>query len=208
MEKPLFELVWMTYDGMPAIHAEHFAASNPGIPQHTNQTQYAGPNSVFAWRNSDLQIRGWWRDHRQETTADTIIMADPDTLITHPITDHMLPPEGWGVPRKAGKGWTWWRHMRKLGDLREHATGIHPLAVTVWRRNVLDDICLPRFDEVYRKDMQGELRTPTVVTASGHAFYILPWLSQVVAPAALRRGFKLNTSVPGVFNPVRSRFNP
>jgi len=64
--------------------------------------------------------------------------------------------------------WWWWPEIPLL-DLSEdeRAVGLISFGAFFMRRWVLDSICKPRWNEVYKKDIDNELRFPTIASVEG-----------------------------------------
>jgi len=166
-------VVWLTNerDGLP--HIGRFLKRNPGVAVHVvNGARVDGSERKQMWRNCDRMIREWWVTTGYQLDFDRAIFLEWDVVFEAPIED--IFPEGHFVSRNVHKPenstWTWFSEIKLLPpELREHATGVSPLAALAISRKCLSDIMShPLADKAFADNIFCELRLPTLAAACGY----------------------------------------
>lgn len=133
-------------------------------------------------------MRKWWKENGQNIQSEIIYIIEWDTLVTSvlpPLPDHFdlvgkqvirENPSLRGKwvtkwmkdPKWTDENWCWWSHIPKL-ELQEDETavGLISFGFFVTRKWVLDTICHEKWDSIYEKNIQNELRFPTVAHLEG-----------------------------------------
>lgn len=147
---------------------------------------------VLSWKNSDRELRNWWAENREKVSGETVCVIEWDTLINCLIPqlpdnldlasaivlfENVEKNRKWSPPKLPMKmsdsrwtedDWMWWKEVRLLQlPEGEIGCGLVSFGFYLMRRKVLDDICDPIFDKVYRKDIISELRFPTCAKLKG-----------------------------------------
>jgi hypothetical protein len=206
-----FEMVWMTTEAMGVPHAQAMAHANPGLITHV----HAAPNAasekerIQAWRNCDRNLLDWWRQHgSEEVQTDRVLVLEWDVFTNVNLLDGWVPPARWkGIVCPAIKspvldpGWPVFAEIDRLPrELRAWAIGAVPFAAMMVSREVLDQIALPIWDEVFASDIFCELRMPTIARAMGHPVQSFrPWSDVQVPGRQMPAGFQ------GMWHPEKRR---
>ncbi len=175
-------------------HVGWLEESNPGLETHI----IVGPDSPLGkwdnWKNGDRPLRDWWRRNRDVVDGKVIAVMEWDTLVSCPLphlpdtldlagaikfvspvdarrqAGRMMRSRDW-TPDK----WCWWRELDRLGlPPGSRAVGLVSFGFYVMRRRVLDSVCAERWDDVYARSVQNELRFPTAASISGHPVGVIP----------------------------------
>ena len=172
-------------DGQPlAPHLPAIERSNPDATVHLVIGEESPNGKRDSWKNSDRALRRWWFKHCHEVQGDMIHVIEYDTLIEVPLPD--MPDEAdmlgalvmsrrADAPRCARRvmrdpDWTpdnwWWWHELPMLNLPV-GWGLVSFGFMPMRRWVLDAIADERWTGHYARNIQNELRTPSIAAACG-----------------------------------------
>jgi hypothetical protein len=174
--------------GRPKLpHVEDLLTSNPDLEVHVCIGRENGRSKYHQWKNSDRELRHWWQQNAERVSGDVILVIEWDTLIQVPIPS--LPPgrslAGAKVmredlenrsrksyrlmndPRWTRPAWLWFRESTRLGLGRFPCVGLVSFGFMLMKRSSLDAISESRFDAVFEKSIQNELRFPSLVSYCG-----------------------------------------
>lgn len=196
------EIVVMTHASAGTPHLDPLRASHPGCTVHVLVNPDSdGEAKVDAWRNNDRRIREWWRTNRQNVTSGFVAFVEWDVLARADLRD-LIEPETGLLGRdlkEPGDDWAWWGEIARLpAALSVHACGIAPLAVLILRRDCLDAIAAPEWDEAFAADVFCEVRLPTIARACGFTLTGTRDLPGVGVHAIPHPG-----TLPGIWHPVK-----
>lgn len=199
-------VVFLTTSRYGLPHLDRFLQLNPGIPIHVHCTQIAPPGveRSRAWVNCDRPIRDWWLDHGHRLDFRHVVFLEWDVLFDHTL-DRVFPGDAdyyCGEVKKPGTSWGWFSQIDDLPpDLRPHATGTPPMAVLRLSRGCLEAIFShPDADECFSRNIQAELRFPTLAVASGYEPEACPGTLSNVGAGTIPPGFG-----PSVWHAVKVR---
>lgn len=150
-------------------HIDWIEKTNPG----TNVNVIVGEDSelgvVDNWRNGDRPLRKWWIENSHTIKTPIVHVIEWDTLVGGPLPE--LPSHLDLAGRELmlpGMPWQWWADVPSLNlNEDESPVGLVSFGAFVMRREVLDAVCDPRWDEAYENSIQNELRFPTIASVSG-----------------------------------------
>ncbi len=196
------EIVVMGHASAGFPHLAALRAANPGTPVHTSAGEDGEEDRrVEAWRNCDRHIRAWWLANRHNVNSSHVAFVEWDVLANSPL-DPLVDPDAGLLGRdlkEPGDPWAWWGELARLpASLALHACGIAPLAVLVARRDCLDAIAAPEWDDLFAADIFCEVRLPTLARACGFAVRgssALPGTGVTPIPHP--------GSLPGIWHPVK-----
>ena len=191
--------------GMP--HAKVLQEHNPGVDiRLVEAPEDVGAGRVELWRNCDRNIRDWWIQHRDTTEAEKVLFLEWDVYCNVTLTKilpvspaHMVG--AWmATAVRDGRSWAPFREIGRLPrSIHHHAVGIWPMAVVLFSRACLDSIADPKWDDVYAKDIFSELRTATIVRASGCTVGTCDlWAEVTVWPRSVPH------DAQGIYHPIKS----
>lgn len=150
-------------EGRPWLpHLRHLQASHPEVAVHV--VSDAGARRTAAWRNGDRKLREWWRRHGGVVAGEVVAVLEWDVLATCRLPELPAGVDAAAkavVTRASEPAWPWFAEARRLGGLEP--VGLAPLGVMVLRREVLDELADPRWDELFARDIFCELRTGSIV---------------------------------------------
>lgn len=170
--------VFLTNPGCGLPHLQRFLQSNPGVRMHVAAGEaLEGDARTHAWRNCDRMIRRWWSEQGKHLDFDRAVFLEWDVVFDAPL-DEIFPP-GDFVARDVHspdpshpyfREWVWFGEIGRLPpSLRNHASGVSPLAVIAISRRCLEAIFShPLADETFAADIFCELRLPTLAAACGY----------------------------------------
>jgi len=172
-------------------HYENLKQSNPDQDIHiiSGDSSSSTRDKQHKWKNSDQQLRGWWKQNKSLVRDDIVYVIEHDTLITQQVPElpHEFDLVGKSLYientsmrhrrkplRSRDKNWTpdnwmWWHEsnymLEELGD--KPAYGLVSFGFYVMRRWVLDCIMDEKYNTIYGKDIISELRFPTIASLCG-----------------------------------------
>jgi hypothetical protein len=170
-------------------HLKWLIKSNPLVDFRVVIGEDSPHGKKYNWKNSDQVLRKWWKEFSSTVNNENIAVLEWDTLVTCKLPE--IPEEYYLVgamkfnenPNLRGKwipkmikdptwkeeNWMWWNDVPKM-DLREfeRAVGLVSFGAMFMKRWVLDEVCLSRWDTIYSRSIQNELRFPTIVSISGY----------------------------------------
>jgi len=170
-------------------HLNWLIKSNPLIDFRIVIGEDSPHGKQYNWKNSDQVLRDWWKKFSSTVNNDRIAVLEWDTLVTCELPE--IPEEYDLVgamkfnenPNLRGKwmpkimkdptwkeeNWMWWNDLPKM-NLQENdkAVGLVSFGAMFMRRQVLDAVCDKKWDTIYGRSIQNELRFPTIVSVSGH----------------------------------------
>lgn len=216
----------MTYPGSAIIlthaaagtpHKEALRRSNPAMELHTVESEDQPGGKLLSWKNGDRPLRDWWQANSSAVSSEVVAVIEWDTLVTgrfpslpddldlagarlfeeplelrEDLRPAKMSSEGWEPSR-----WCWWPEAPLLG-LGEgfQAVGLISFGCYLMRREVLDAISRPEWSPVFSRNIQNELRFPSVAKACGFRVgeVPLPFVNwHETAP----------TAAPGVYHSVK-----
>jgi hypothetical protein len=169
-------------------HLHHLQKSNPNTQIHIIVGKDSGRGKYYDWKNSDQQLRLWLKENFSKIDNDIVAIIEWDTLITQPLPqlpDHLdlasrfcyrenIKIRGkWQRKRMADPTWTpdnwwWWPETQLMGlNAAQEGVGLVSMGFYLCRRHVLGSILNERWDEVYERSIQNELRLPTIAHLEG-----------------------------------------
>jgi hypothetical protein len=124
------------------------------------------------WKNSDRELRDWWLENKQHIKDEIIYITEYKKIVNGdlPKLPGNLDLAGKVVQTiEANPKWVWWREANQLSSILgdKEPIGISSFGFYIVRRWVLDAICDPKYDNVYKKTIQNELRFATVALLCG-----------------------------------------
>lgn len=209
---PFFTVVILTMQGAGTPHAAALLASNPDVDIRIRTSPApGGAEGKEIWKNCDRIIREWWREHRETVTTPEVLFLEWDVICDVDLCAVLSPAQDRVGLRGAAilspiqdRQWPAFAELPRLPrKIRAHAIGLVPSAALLFRREALDAIADPKWDIVYQTDILSELRTGTLVRASGWKVTMEPAFSQVgvqpIQPSTITE--------PGIYHPVKSSLN-
>jgi hypothetical protein len=173
-----FDVVMITTKDFGTPHAEALIAANPGVKFHIHAVADSyGEAWRSAWRNSDRNVREWWRENRASVENDNVLFLDGDVFCNVALDTIFKPEDGKaGIVAASvksqvrdGRKWNGFSELARLPrELRDAAIGIEPLAVMLMSRAALDAALGEEFDTLFAADFLSEFRLPTVVRFCGY----------------------------------------
>ncbi len=169
-------------------HIDWLKKTNPDVDIKVIVSEDAPEGKRYNWKNGDQPLRKWWLENRKTVSSEVIAVIEWDTFVSRelPSLPDSLDLAGKQVffenPKIRNKwerkimedpgwhsdNWWWWPEIPRLDLLEnEKATGLISFGAFFMRRWVLDSICKPRWDEVYKKDIVSELRFPSIAGVEG-----------------------------------------
>jgi hypothetical protein len=169
-------------------HKQALLKSNPDIDLHIIVGEDSKYGKFYDWKNSDQQLRKWLKTNIDIIKYDHIAIIEWDTLITCDLprlpdnldlASKYLLVENTKLRNKtisksmrnqtwSKDNWMWWREvdLLELNDDRP-AIGLVSFGFYLIRKWVLQNICEDRWDRVFAKSIQNELRFPTIASLCG-----------------------------------------
>lgn len=157
-------------DGSPILpHIKWLILSNPEADVHIISDN--NPDKKNSWRNCDRKLRDWWKMNSQFVSNSIIYVLEYDVLVSKklPVLPSNFDFIGKDVklPR-LHSNWAWFKEAEKFKpDIDTNITGIAPLAFLGMRRDVLNELCDEKWDEIFNRDIFCEIRLPTIVSLNG-----------------------------------------
>jgi hypothetical protein len=163
------------------------------------------------WRNGDRPLRDWWLKNSHTVDSGVIAVLEWDTLVIGPLPDlpdtldlggakmfieNPLIRGKWrrltmADPKWTSDNWWWWPDIPLLDLIDDQtAVGLISFGAFFMRRWVLDAVCRPEWDNLYRKSIQNEIRFPTIVKCCGGRVgeLDLPFVSHTDVKAGTKPG--------------------
>jgi hypothetical protein len=183
------------------IHYEHIKKYNPNA-----KTFLVDISNNFrphvAWANSDIFIREWFKNNLSKIDSNSnIALLEWDVLVTKPLPninffgllgkDILFPNEN--------KNWPHWKQNRFLDKYEKYAAGIVPFGFILMDYNTLIAWLDERFDFLYKKNIQNELRLGTILNSQNIKMsqWFLPNVSWNIQPS--------DFSKPDIYHPVKHK---
>ena len=174
-------------------HLPALIASNPDVSLHLC-IGLSGNRKLNAWRNCDRTLRDCWRHSRHKIAGAAIAVIEWDVLVTQKLPPLSGDFQAKQIVKQGEIEWHWWTEAHLLNGIP--AYGAAPIGVSFWSREALDYVADPRWDDLYRRDIFCELRTPSILATK---FQMLPmdlpdvdWKDCQVSPT------------PGISHPVKA----
>ena len=188
----MLDILLMTYidkqTNQPKLpHLDHLRRSNPNTQIHIIIGKDSGYGKSYDWKNSDQQLRFWLKENIDTIESEQVCIIEWDTLVTKPIPDlpealdlasktclfkkkgvRPMPFKRMRDPTWTSENWMWWREIPLL-DLgpTDQAVGLVSFGFYHTRKWVLQKILDGRFDKVFERSIQNELRFPTIAKLCG-----------------------------------------
>ncbi len=170
-------------------HITRLVWYNPYVSLHGVVHEDSPNGKRDNWKNSDRYLRRFWQEHSNEVDGDVIAVIEWDTLVNCEFPD--LPDEydlvgGQLIQENVGdrgcwvqkvmrdptwedRNWYWWNEIPLLELPNDFtAIGLVSFGMMIMRRSVLDCIADPKWDAIFEKQIQNELRFPTIAKLCGH----------------------------------------
>lgn len=191
-----FEVLWSGRPDTFFPHKEEFS-------KHNNVTQYScagqGDGQIH-WRNNDRQLRDWFKVYGSVVSASHLLWMEWDvycnTRIKLVAKDNEIVCAGVKTFRDR---WMWLRETKRLLPEMRDPYGIVPLGFCFFPIQFLKDICDPRFDDLFNRDVFCELRMGSLVKKLRYNFKIMKLPNVKYLP------LKLPLNGTGVFHPVKEK---
>jgi hypothetical protein len=169
-------------------HLEWINKTNPDADVKIIVGEDSPMGKRYNWKNGDQPLRKWWKENGHTVKTENVAVIEWDTLVTCPLPDI---PEGFDLvgkqmfveniqirnkwtplpmahPNWSNDNWYWWPDIPKLELTEEEtAVGLISFGAFFMRRFVLDFISKSRWDHIYEKSIQNELRFPTIASIEG-----------------------------------------
>jgi hypothetical protein len=169
-------------------HLDSLRQSNPNSIIHIIEGEDSGKGKRYDWKNSDVKLRNWWIKNKKIVKSETLAVIEWDTLITCELphipkeydlvsAKMMESPKKGSRPKKltmnhpnwTSDSWFWWGELPLLGlKYGDEAVGLVSFGFYLMKASVLESVSDKKWDDVYKKSIQNELRFPTVAKLSGH----------------------------------------
>lgn len=203
----------MAHGSPPSLpHIDQLKSSNPRTPLHVIVGADSGNGKAYDWKNSDQQLRAWWKGESERVAGEVVAILEWDTLVEKQLPD--LPDDmdlaGATVIRRSSpkpkrrtpmlhpdwtpENWWWWREEILLEGLV--GVGLVSFGCMVIRRKFLDAVCEQRWDSVFSKSIQNELRFPSVVQGCGGR------IGQIDLPGVIHKETK-RTGDHGIWHAIK-----
>jgi hypothetical protein len=155
--------------GLP--HLKHFREYNPDVPAYYLVAE-ENPDYGRGWRNCDRNIKDWWMCIGSHLDFGYAVFIEGDVLFAASI-DQIFSGESQFMGKdvkKPGMPWNWFSHVSLLPEaLKEHVTGLAPLAVMRFGRMCLEAMFShPEVEVLYGREIFCELRLATLASACGY----------------------------------------
>lgn len=169
-------------------HLEYLRLSNPDSDIHIIVGEDSEHGPKYNWKNSDQQLRNWWKINGSNIFDDEIIIIEWDTLITTKLQSlpsnldlasktmykenisirNNIIPKRMSNPEWTSDNWMWWQEVGLL-ELKDdqQAIGLVSFGFYSIRKWVLDRISDSNWDHIFAKSIQNELRFPTIASLCG-----------------------------------------
>lgn len=175
----------------------------------------------YYWKNGDQPLRKWWIENGDTVKNENVAVIEWDTLITCPLPNI---PDGFDLvgkqmfventnirnkwtplpmahPNWSNDNWYWWPDIPKLElSSDETAIGLISFGAFFMKKIVLDLICKPRWDHIYEKSIQNELRFPTIANVEGVK------ISEIDLPFVYFQKMEYQ-NIPGIYHPIKNQIN-
>lgn len=174
-------------------------------------------NKKYYWKNGDQPLRKWWIENGDTVKNENIVVIEWDTLITSSLPKipenfdlvgkqmfienkqvrNKWKPLPMAHPYWTNDNWYWWPDIPKL-ELSEFETavGLISFGAFFMKRFVLDLICKPRWDSIYEKSIQNELRFPTIASIEGAR------VGEINLPFVHFQKMEYQ-NIPGIYHPIK-----
>jgi hypothetical protein len=206
--------------GRPKLpHIEHIYKYNPDVDVRIIADKDSSKGKEYHWKNGDMSLRKWWKKNGKSVTNDNVIIIEWDTLIDDKIPKmpdnfdlvggKMIKENpsirgNWNIKVMADPTWTddnwyWWpdiKHMNLKDD--QLAAGLISFGFFMTKKWVLDSICNPRWDSIYEKSIQNELRFPTVAQLEGAK------VGEIDLPFVHFKYMEYK-NIPGIYHPIKEK---
>ena len=170
-------------------HIKWLLKSNPLIDFRIVIGKDSPHGKEYNWKNSDQVLRNWWRDFSSTVNNKKIAVLEWDTLVScklpkipeeYDLVGAMKFDENQDLrqrwipklmndPTWKEENWMWWNDILKMDlDKDKKAVGLVSFGAMFMIREVLDAVCENKWDTVYSRSIQNELRFPTVASISGY----------------------------------------
>jgi hypothetical protein len=169
-------------------HIDFIKKTNPESQIYIIVGKDSGYGKYYDWKNSDQQLRNWWKNNNSQITNDTVAIIEWDTLIGCKIPE--MPKdldlvgksmfiENINIRNKWQKkimkdpswttdNWFWWPEIPLL-ELNDNQKGIGLISFGFYliKKWVLNCIIDEKWDNIFKKNIQNELRFPTIASLCG-----------------------------------------
>jgi hypothetical protein len=200
-------------------HLDWLLKSNPEIDYRI----IVGEDSIYGknynWRNSDQVLRRWWKENASSVKNDNIAVIEWDTLICCELPqiseDYDLvgamkfeenikirgkwKPMRMKDPRWTQDNWMWWTEVPKLNLKQEKkAVGLISFGAMFMKKQVLNNFCLPCWNDVCSENILSELRFPTLASICGFKIgeINLPFVSWTDVTVGKQKGIYHSVDYP------------
>lgn len=162
--------------------------SNPFVDIHVVVGEDSPHGKFFNWKNGDIPLRKWWRENHEIVKGDGIAVIEWDTLVScsfpeipdnydlvggEMYVENLKNRGKWRIRRRKNIKWTpdnwyWWPETSLLNlEEDQHAIGLVSFGCFLMKRKILDHFIDDKWDHLYEKSIQNELRFPTIAHLGG-----------------------------------------
>jgi hypothetical protein len=203
-----FQLCILTTAAAGTPHLDTIQAANPDLQIHVHTA--ADPETederMDAWRNCDRNIREWWKANGEAITAEWMLFFEWDVFANVDLAATMRSIRKGSVgcakllTPVLHPGWLGWKEIDRLPrEIQGFAIGMEPSAVLALRRDALEEIAHPDYDEIFAQDIISELRLGTVArSAEYQPVQVRGWQEVGTLPRQLDPEFS------GIIHPIKS----
>jgi len=159
-------------------------------------------DSQFAWQNSDILIRSWLKNNIQNIDKQcNIALLEWDVLVTKKLPSVKIQglKAHTVLTPATHKHWPHWNQISNLGKYISYATGIAPFGVLFMDYNTLETWIDRRFDDIYNKNIQNELRLASILKSQNIK------LSEIDLPKVCWKTKWTNFTQPEIYHPVKNK---
>ena len=174
------QCVVLSHQGSGTPHLTLLRETNPWLA--VSVWQSVGKRGSFP--NCDRNIRDWAKASPQK--AERILFLEYDVRVSGDITEHFTVSHGdvegaWVLPHiLRDKHFAFGYGLNALpDDMRNTACVLAPLAVLVVRREALEYLTSPQWDELFEITTDSEVRLPSVFCHGGFSVVENPTLTHV-----------------------------
>jgi hypothetical protein len=204
--------------GKPKLpHIENIYKHNPQSDVRIIVDRDSSKGKEYYWKNGDKSLRKWWKMNCNSVMSEEIIIVEWDTLIDDVLPnmpkefdlvgykkiEENLKTRGKCVrkwmkdPTWKNENWWWWPDISEMElDENTSAVGLISFGFYMTRKWVLDSVCNSKWDKIYKKSIQNELRFPTIAKLEGAR------IGEIDLPFVHHKEMKYQ-NISGIYHPIK-----
>jgi|GEM_PF-3857964 len=201
-------------------HYHWVKKTNPNADIHIIVGEDSPFGKSYNWKNGDVPLIKWWRENASKVRYDDIFICEWDTLVgcelpklpnhldlagkqlmhENPTMRYKWKQRVMYNPFWSEEYWWWWNEIPLL-ELPENETaiGLISFGALFTRRWVLDAVADIKWNHLFEKSIQNELRFPTIAKLCGAS------VGTIDLPFVTYKKRNI-TKTPGIYHAIKKPF--